>query len=498
MNKTGQGRINIYCVFKDVIRDLWVALIVGIAVSLLMYVGAHMTYKPTYTSRTTFVVSAKSSSTGPYGNLSKVKQMTDVFKVVMDSQVLKKLVCQDLGTSYFDGTVNVSVVSETNLVSVSVTSSSPEAAFRQLKSMLKCYSAVGNEVLGEVVIETFEVPVYPSSPDSRVRDSEVRTKGFLLGTVAILLILALISYFKDTIKNVSDVSELLDTTELAILDHEKKAALVSDPRVGFGYSETIKKIRTKLLYKMHKTNKNIIYISSAEEGEGRTTLAINLAEVMAQRFDKVLLIEGNLRKTDMSEKLGIKDDDYINWTFGVNSIESLKTVIYQPVNCKYKVMLNKREANKVADFLESHTFERFLQEMSKEMDVIIIDGPPAKRNADAEVWARLSDMSLLVVRQNTAQVKHINDTIDMLNSYGEGCLGCVFNDVVNVEEALTNGYNSGYGYGYGYGYGRKRQGYGRYGYGKYGKYGRYGKYGKYGNYYRNSMSEKGESHESEG
>ena len=216
MNKIGQGKINIYCILKDVMRDLWVALIVGISLSLLMHVGAHLTYQPTYTSRTTFVVSAKGSSTGPYGNLSKVNQMTEVFRVVMDSQVLKKLVCQDLGTAYFDGNVNVSVVSETNLVAVSVTSSSPEAAFRQLKSILKCYPTVGDEVLGEVIIEVFEAPAYPSFPDSTVRDREVHTRGFLLGTVVMLLVLALISYFKDTIKDASDIQELLDTTELAI------------------------------------------------------------------------------------------------------------------------------------------------------------------------------------------------------------------------------------------------------------------------------------------
>ncbi len=480
MNKTGQGKINIYCILKDVLRDLWVALIVGISVSLLMYVGARITYQPTYTSRTTFVVSAKGSSTGPYGNLSKVNQMTDVFKVIMDSQVLKKLVCQDLGTGYFDGSVNVSVLSETNLVTVSVTSSSPEAAFRQLKSILKCYPTIGDEVLGEVVIEIFEAPAYPSSPDSTVQDSKVRTKGFILGATAMFLILAMFSYFKDTIKNVSDIPEMLDTTELAILGHEKKAVLVSDPRVGFGYVETIKKIRTKLLYKMYKTNKKIIYVSSTVEGEGKTTLAVNLAEVMSQRFDKVLLIEGNLRKTDMREKLGIKDYDYIGWTYGMNSVEALKTVVYQPENCKFKVMLNKKENRHAADLLASETFKKFLKEMSQEMDVIIIDGPPAKRSADAEVLARLSDMSLLVVKQNTAQVKYINDTIDMLNSYGEGCLGCVFNDVMTMEEVFS----SGYGAGYGYRYSRKHYG--------------YGKYGKYGNYYYSNTSVKGEHHESEG
>lgn len=496
MNKTGQGKINIYCMFKDVLKDLWVALIVGISVSLLMHVGAHMTYQPTYTSRTTFVVSAKGSSTGPYGNLSKVNQITDVFKVVMDSQVLKKLVCEDLGTNHFDGSVNTAVVSETNLVTVSVTSSSPEAAFRQLKSILNCYPTIGDEVLGEVIIEIFEAPAYPSSPDSTVQARDMRTKGFFLGTMAMLVVLALISYFKDTVKNVADIPELLDTTELATLGHEKKSALVSDPRVGFGYAETIKKIRTKLLYKMHKTNKKIIYISSTVEGEGKTTLAVNLAEVMSQRFDNVLLIEGNLRKTDMREKLGIKDSDYIGWTYGINSVESLKAIVYQPANCKFKVMLNKKENRHAADLLTSEAFEQFLKEMSQEMDVIIIDGPPAKRSADAEVLARLSDMSLLVVRQNTAQVKFINDTIDMLNAYGEGCLGCVFNDVMTMEEVFSSSYGSGYGYGYGYG--SKRYGYGHYGYGKYGSYGHYGKYGKYGNYYHNNTSVKGEHHESEG
>lgn len=83
------------------------AVIVGVAIALLAYVFTNVTYKPQYTSTSTFVISAKSSSIGPYADSAKVEKLTDTFKAVMDSQVLKKMVCEDLGRDSFDGTVFV-------------------------------------------------------------------------------------------------------------------------------------------------------------------------------------------------------------------------------------------------------------------------------------------------------------------------------------------------------------------------------------------------------
>ena len=72
----------------------------------------------------------------------------------------------------------------------------------------------------------------------------------------------------------------------------------------------------------------------------------------------------------------------------------------------------------------------------------------------------------------TPVAKFINDSIDMLEQYGSGVAGCIYNDAIKERDF------SSYGYGYGYGsYGS----YGHYGhYGQYGHYGSYGKYGKYG------------------
>ena len=87
---------DVFAIFQDVIKDLWVAVLVGISVALLAYVGTYLTYHPQYISQTTFVVSARGSNTGAYANLSQTQRMAEVFKTVLDSDVLKKKVAERL------------------------------------------------------------------------------------------------------------------------------------------------------------------------------------------------------------------------------------------------------------------------------------------------------------------------------------------------------------------------------------------------------------------
>lgn len=69
---------DMYNVVRDVLKNWWVILFIAISVSLLTYIGAAWMYHPTYTSSTTFVVSAKGSSTGAYANQSQTEKLTDI------------------------------------------------------------------------------------------------------------------------------------------------------------------------------------------------------------------------------------------------------------------------------------------------------------------------------------------------------------------------------------------------------------------------------------
>ena len=212
-------------------------------------------------------------------------------------------------------------------------------------------------------------------------------------------------------------------------------------------------------------------ISVTAKKEGKTTIAANLALALAQRKKKVLLIEGDLQKMDLAALMGVEVPDEMGISKNLNRQTDLKSLVYKTDELPVSLLVNKAPHNRSAEFLGSRRFAEFLNVMREEMDFIIIDGPAVKGRADAEVLARRSDASLLVVKQNDLKVQFINDTIDILNHYGKGVLGCVLNHAVSGLSVFTSGY--------GYGYGSYRYG-GYYGYGKYG-YG-YG-YGKYGSYY---------------
>ena len=293
-----------YTLFLDVVRQWWVILIVGISVAFLSYIIASFLYQPKYVSQTTFVVSARGSNTGAYANLSQTQQMAEVFKTVLDSQVLKDKVAEALEIDSFDGEVNVSIVPETNLLNVTVAADSPTTAFRLLNTMLEQYPSVSQNVLGSVVLEVFEAPSYPSAPAERFQGSLVMKRGFLAGAGVMMALFAFLSFMRDSVKNEKDVRNKLDTMLFATVYHErkyqnlraffkrkKKKLWITEPSVSFGYEETIKKIRTKFLYERKKREGNLLVISSTAPQEGKTTLAVNLALALAQEQKKVLLID---------------------------------------------------------------------------------------------------------------------------------------------------------------------------------------------------------------
>ncbi len=471
----------IYNIVWDVVRNWWVILFIGISVALLSYVASAITYHPTYTSSTTFVVSARGTSTGAYANESQTKKLTDTFQSVLDSQILKKKVAESLDLERFPGTIKIAVVPETNLLTVSVTSDSPEISFRLLNSMLEHYPEVSQNVLGEVVLEVFEEPDFPSAADVAFQGKAVMKKGLLAAVSLIILLLSVLSYQRDNVKSEDEVADKLDTTVFGTLNHEssyrnlkaylkrqKKNILITEPAVSFGFVETIKKMRTKLLYKSSKEQGNVLLITSAMKKEGKTTVAVNLALAMAQRGKKVLLIEGDLRRSGLADLLGV---DVPNGAgLGEHPGGNIEDLVFQMKDKSLYLLVNNVPHARSTEFLGSRRFEAFLDAMRGKMDFVIIDGPSAKGRAGAEVLARKADFSLLVVKQNYTKVPYINDTIDMLDRYGKGLLGCVFNDVL-VSGAIIS---SGYGYGYGYG---------RYHYGKY-----YG-YGKYQSYYDRRQDE---------
>ncbi|MBE6738234.1 MAG: hypothetical protein E7566_06255 [Ruminococcaceae bacterium] len=493
-----------YVVIRDIIKN-WIAIVcIALSAAVFAYIIASVSYSPTYTSKCTLIVSAKNNNMGAYIDTTETEKLTDTIKATMKTSVLKKEVAKELGMSEFDGVIAVNVLPNTNLLTISVRSSRPNTAFLLLSTLLDKYPELTKDTLGDIVMQVFEEPSLPSAPSNPFKISRTISLSVIIATLAVILIAALYSYLMDTIKNEWDAAEKLDTKLLGIIYHEatyknfrnrllrkKKRILIGAPSVSFGFSETIKKLRTSLHYYKENNGGNVLLVTSYEKGEGKSTLAANLAYSTTQKNQKVLLIPGSIESSSLLNIFSITlPEEFLN-----QKKTSLKDYVYTLENGKLSILINSFDdllSSNYSDFIASEDFKAFIQEAKEIYDSIIIDGPCVKSSADAEVFAKVSDYSILAVKQHCTKTPLLNDTIDMLNKYNKGVAGFVFNDVYSSATVINIGYGYGYGRKIDYGYGRYGK-YGRYGhygsYGKYGKYGKYGNYNKYGAYYQHGKYE---------
>lgn len=475
--------LDVYSILRTLVREWWMIITAGLVGAMLAYMLIAYTYTPTYTSSMTFIVSSK-GSTNSNSDLRAAYEMAETFSEVLDSRLLKKRVQEELNLDYLPGTITTNVVQGTNLMSLSVTAESPEHAFRIMKSVLNNYTEITQHVLENVVLDVMEAPMVPLEPSNPIFPGWVMLKYMLVGMAAMVLLLALQDYLKDDIKNESEVEQKLDTKLLGTIYHEtknktlktklkknKKGLLITDPTVSFMFVENYKKLRTKIMYRTKQESGNVILVTSVGENEGKSTVATNLALALAQKSDKVVLIDGDMRRPSaykLLEQKVEKKQELGEYLKGKNSVRDV--FHFDKEHGIYLMIGSKHYANST-EMVSGECLRNLIKTLQNKADYIVIDSPPVSLMADAEILAEYSDVSLLVVRQGAASARYINDTIDILDNGHSELLGCVYNDVKTRVFSGKRVFGT-YG-GYKYGYGR----YGRYGYGRYG-YGKYG-YGKY-------------------
>lgn len=420
--------LDIYSILRALIKDWWMILTAGLIGAMIAYIMVGSAYTPTYTSSMTFIVSSK-GSTNSLSDLNAANEMAETFSEVLNSRLLKKKVQQELNLSYLPGTITTHVVEGTNLMSLSVSAPSPEHAFKIMKSVLNNYSEITQYVLENVVLDVMEAPQVPMAPSNPVSARDMMQKYTLVGMALMAALLALIDYLKDNVKNEKEVEQKLDTKLFGTIYHEqknktlrsklkksKKAILITDQTSSFMFVENYKKIRTKLMYQTKQEKGKVILVTSVLENEGKSTVAANIALALAQKSDKVILVDGDMRRPAvykiLEKKLEKKQEigEYLNGNIPIGGV-----VHYDQENGLHLLIGSKHYSNST-ELVSGERMRSMMKAVRKLADYVVIDSPPTSLMADAEVLAEYADVSLLVVRQGAAGARYINDTIDILEN----------------------------------------------------------------------------------
>ena len=198
-------------------------------------------------------------------------------------------------------------------------------------------------------------------------------------------------------------------------------------------AEAYRSLRSNIEYSSFDDEYRAIVVTSSVPGEGKSTTSGNLALSLAQRGNKVLLVDCDMRKPSIHKKFKISN---ISGTAEL----LLRKESFEDVANFYNENLTIITAGKIppnpSEMLSSRAMTAFIKEMKKEFKYIILDTPPLQAVTDAQVLSTKADGVLLVVRAGSTKREMVLNSVDLIKKV-HGKIICT---VLNVVENKKNNY----------------------------------------------------------
>lgn len=443
--------IPLLLIARELWRKLGLILMFAATAAACGYIAATLLYRPVYQTQTTFVVSVRNGST-VYANLNTASSMAETLSTFFEGDVMRKCITNDIGAA--SGTIKAKQIPETNLLTMTVSAPTQRDAHRITQSVLRNYNEQANKLLGDVALDVLCRPAVPVAPANSSGAVRIAKLSGLAGLFAAALYLAVRVYLRDTVKCEADVEQKLDTRLLATVRHEKKyktlraqlclrkrktSILITNPTTGFAFVETFKRLRTRVDYLMRRAQGRTILVTSLLEDEGKSTVAVNLALAMARRHKNVLLIDLDMKKPALYKLLDCQQEEFFPLETYLRGDAPVKKLVREDTRRGIYTILSRKGVGDTAQLLDSARLHDLLTQMHTRMDVIIIDTPPMSAGGDAECIADLADAAILVVRQDQAPVRALNDCIDVLRRSDAEVLGCVSYSITPMSRPSVTG-----------------------------------------------------------
>lgn len=211
-------------------------------------------------------------------------------------------------------------------------------------------------------------------------------------------------------------------------------------------AEQFRTLRTTILSKFSESGNGsqgkVIMLTSTVSGEGKSFVSLNLANALALVGKKVLIVDLELRKAQLSRDLGLDDNigiaNYLEKNASLNEV-----ILPSGVNENlWALVAGNLDANP-SEVLLNDRMKTLFEDMRQKFDYIVLDTPPAALVTDAQVIGVYADMTLYVTRQKYTYKKHIDVIEDFKLNNKLKNIYVIMNDV-----KLVPGYNQGYGIGF--------------------------------------------------
>lgn len=318
---------------------------------------------------------------------------------------------------------------------------SQRTVFRQRLDELQFQAAANS---GDArLISAAPIPESPVSPKPVRSGILAAVGGLLVG----LVLAGLREHLDDSIKTRADVGQAVaGVPVLGAIPPASVRASPGEPELftlspsASAASESFRTLRTSVQLLGVEHRLRTIQVTSAKEGEGKTTVVGNLAAVMVQAGERVAVVDCDLRKPRAHLALGTELSP------GLTTILAGQATLQQAlqrvrIGDDYIAVLSAGPVPpNPSELLASKRTSQLLFDLQSAFDVLLIDSAPVLPATDATILSAWVDATLLVVNAGSTTTKELQLTVETLKQVAAPVVGVVLN---RVQDLTTN-----YGYGY--------------------------------------------------
>lgn len=487
--------IDVQRLFSAVMQRIWFVVIAAVAGAVVAFAGTFFFITPLYESSSMFYVNNSSVSLGDTsfsidsGDITASKNLVNSYIVILETRETLNDVIDYAGVDRtykeLKNMIAAASVNDTEIFRVVVTSPDPKEADAIARAIATILPKRINKIIDGTSAKIVDSSIVASTPSSPSYTKNT-IFGFLIGLVLVIGVIVLQEIFDVTIRSEEDMEQVCKLPVLASIPDmnapskggyyksrynkyskyatdrgEKKDTSFIGGDISFAASESYKLLRTKLQFSFADENTcHVIGLSSALSGEGKSLTAVNLAYTLAQLEKRVLLIDCDMRRPTLAEKVKLKKFPGLSgYLTGQYSLEGM-IQRYNPRKegeIPFDIITAGQNPPNPVELLSSAKMSKFLNILRAGYEYIILDLPPIGEVTDALAVVKEIDGMLLVVRQDYCDRVALKDAFRQFSFIDTKLLGIVYN---------ATSENSG----------------------KYGKsyYRKYYSGGKYGKYYKRS------------
>ena len=442
-----------------ILKRWWVVIIcAGIGFGYMYWQNAYKA-QDTYTATGTMYVYNGNPNLVNYGytntsDLTSALKLMDTYLVVVKSNKVLDVVMERLSpeypqisVGYIAGTLSMGSVSDTSVLRISCTTDDPKKSADICNAVM---DVAPSEIIRVVSAGNIEIIDYASPPAKANARPLVKRciTGALIGAIPAIAVLTILFLMNQKIEDEKELTDAYTISVLASLKRNKENSADPGKFLLSGDSEMelieeYAKLRMNLMYTLVGKKSHTVIVTSGISGEGKSTIAANLAISVAMSGKRVLLVDADLRRASQHQ-LFKYDDKLPGLSDVLVGTHSWKSVVIKDIMDSMAIMPAGTIPPNPAELLESSAMHKLLNKLESTYDLILLDVPPINIVSDPLALSDQVAGAIFVVRQHMSDHREVQKALIQAEMTGMQMLGFVFYG----ENLRRSGYYSRKGYYY--------------------------------------------------